>query len=131
MSYIADTDITADYLNGQPFAITLLDSLVLPGLAISLVTYGEIYDGIYDGRNPQAAERAFLQFLRPITVLPLTKSIMKEFARIRAQLRHAGMIIGDDDIMIAATAVYHHLDLVTRNVRHFGRIPYLTIYQQP
>jgi len=38
------------------------------------------------------------------------------------------MIIGDADIMIAATAIYHNLELVTRNVQHFHRIPHLRIH---
>jgi predicted nucleic acid-binding protein len=46
MTYLTDTNLVADYLNGQPAAITLLNSLLPTGLAISLVTYGEIYDGI-------------------------------------------------------------------------------------
>jgi len=128
MTYLVDTDTVADYLNGQLAAITLLQSLRSHGLAISLITYGEIYDGIYDGRNPQAAQRAFRQFLRVVQVLPLNRSIMREFARIRGPLRRQGQIIGDNDIMIAATAIYHHLELVTRNLRHFGRIPNLRIH---
>jgi predicted nucleic acid-binding protein len=46
MSYLVDTDRVASYLNGRPDAIDLLASLLHEGLAISLITYGEIYDGI-------------------------------------------------------------------------------------
>ncbi|HZS01169.1 MAG TPA: type II toxin-antitoxin system VapC family toxin [Chloroflexota bacterium] len=58
----------------------------------------------------------------------MNKSIMREFAHIRGNLRASGMIIGDADIMIAATAIYHNLELVTRNVQHFHRIPHLRIH---
>jgi predicted nucleic acid-binding protein len=33
------------------------------------------------------------------------------------------------DLLIAATALDHDLTLVTRNRRHFERIPDLTLYQ--
>ena len=37
--------------------------------------------------------------------------------------------IGDPDIFIAAMALQHGLILVTRNVRHFQRIPDLKLYE--
>jgi predicted nucleic acid-binding protein len=56
---------------------------------------------------------------------------MRRFARIRGGLRATGRVIGDSDILIAATAIEHRLSLVTRNRRHYDRIPGLTLYQIP
>lgn len=42
-----------------------------------------------------------------------------------------GILIPDTDLLIAATAIYHNLALVTGNIRHFNRIPNLNIYQTP
>jgi tRNA(fMet)-specific endonuclease VapC len=130
MSYLVDTDRVASYLNGRPDAVALLTSLRHEGLTISIITYGEIYDGIYASNDPRSKEAAFLQFLRRVEVLPLTRTVMKRFARIRGQLRRQGQIIGDPDILIAATALQHNLTLITRNIRHFGRITGLTIYSE-
>lgn len=60
-------------------------------------------------------------------ILPLNRSIMQRFARIRGDLRRKGQIIGDPDILIAATALYHNLTLLTRNRKHYGRIPMLKV----
>lgn len=60
---------------------------------------------------------------------PMTKPIMQRFARIRGELRRTGNIIGDFDILIAATALHHNLTLVTRNLRDYNRIPNLDIYK--
>jgi len=38
-----------------------------------------------------------------------------------------GNVLPDADLQIAATAVYHNLELVTGNLRHFGRIPGLRL----
>jgi tRNA(fMet)-specific endonuclease VapC len=69
-----------------------------------------------------------MQFLRWVNVLPLTKSIVKYFALTRGELRRNGNIIGDADLFIAATAIHHDLILVTRNVRHFQRVPGLKLH---
>lgn len=67
-------------------------------------------------------------FLSEVSLLPLDRAIMRRFARIRGDLRRRGQIIGDPDILIAATAIEHDLILVTRNVRDFQRIPDLKLY---
>ena len=128
MKYLVDPAWVASWLNGQADATTLLRTLAPDGIAISLVTFGEIYEGIFYGRNPSAAERVFRQFLRGAPVLPLNRTIMRGFARIRGELRARGQVISDTDILIGATASYHRLILVTRNTRHFGRIAGLTLY---
>jgi predicted nucleic acid-binding protein len=56
---------------------------------------------------------------------------MKRFARIRGRLRSTGQIIGDTDILIAATVIHRGLLLVTRNRRHDVRILGLTLYDGP
>ena len=129
MSYLIDTDTVADWLNNRPEAVRLLLTIEPEGLAISLITYGEVYDGVYFGRDPRAAEQAFLRFIRGVSVLPLNRAIMRRFALLRGDLRRRGQGIGDLDTMIAATALHHDLTLVTRNLRHETRIPELKILQ--
>src|SRR5688500_2232607 len=99
MSYLVDTDVVANWLKGRSEEGTLLRNLSPQGVAISLITYGEIYDGIYHGRDPQTNERNFRQFLRWADVLSLNRITMKQFARIRGQLRRAGQSIPDPDIL--------------------------------
>ena len=130
MTYLIDSDYVADWLQGTARAAQIRDALGSEQLAISIITYGEIYEGIYYGRDPHAAEKVFLQFLRSVDVLPLTRRIMRRFARIRGDLRARGQLIGDPDILIAATALHHGLTLVTRNVTHFRRIPGLKLCEQ-
>jgi tRNA(fMet)-specific endonuclease VapC len=104
-------------------------SLLDEGIGISLITFGEVYEGIYYGRDPEKTEEVFQRFLRVADILPLTKPITQRFAQIRGELRRTGNIIGDFDILIAATASHHKLTLVTRNLRDYTRIPRLEIYK--
>jgi len=127
-AYLVDSDVVADALKGKAQAVQLLSSLEQDGLAISLITYGEIYEGILYSKDPKASEWVFNRFLRDVTVVPVNRAIMRQFARLRGQLRAAGNIISDFDLLIAATVIHHNLTLVTRNTKHFQRVPGLTLY---
>jgi predicted nucleic acid-binding protein len=43
--------------------------------------------------------------------------------------RNADQILATFDIVLAATALHHNLTVLTRNTRHFSRIPNLKLYQ--
>ena len=126
--YLVDTDWIIDVLHGQPSATQTLVDLADQGLYVSLITYGELYQGAYYGRDSRTALRGLRVFLRGKRILPLTRRIMERFAIVRGLLRQQGMTLGDPDILIAATAVEHDLTLLTRNMRHFARIPGLALY---
>jgi tRNA(fMet)-specific endonuclease VapC len=128
MTHLIDSDWVADYLKGYQRAVRLLTTLPADGLAISIITYGEIYEGIYFGDDPAQHARDFHQFLRGVTVLSVSRLVARRFARIRGTLRAQGNLIPEPDSLIAATALTHGLILVTRNRRHFDRIPELTLY---
>jgi predicted nucleic acid-binding protein len=61
--------------------------------------------------------------------LPLNDPIAERFARMRAALRRQGQFIPDTDLLIAATALAEELPLITRNIRHFERIPEPRLHQ--
>jgi predicted nucleic acid-binding protein len=65
--------------------------------------------------------------LPAVTVLPFDVAIARPFGEIAADLEARGVMLADVDLQIAATAVYHGLELVTGNVRHFARVPGLAI----
>jgi predicted nucleic acid-binding protein len=94
----------------------------------SAVVIGELYKGAYRSQNRERhLENIEKRVLPAVTVLPYDIAIAKVFGRIRAHLEPKGMILPDADIQIAATAIYHSLELVTGNLRHFDRIPGLKL----
>src|SRR5436305_10432391 len=128
MTYLVDSDYVADYLKGRVPATTLLDRLFPEGIAVSIVTYAEVYEGIYYGQRRTASERGLRLFLRRTPVLFLTRSIAKQYAHMRGDLARKGQLIDQPDLFIAATAIAHNLTLVTRNRKDFGRLPDLKLY---
>jgi tRNA(fMet)-specific endonuclease VapC len=128
--YLIDTDWVVDCLNDQEPAVRTLAALSGDGLAVSLISYGEQYQGAHYGRDPQAQIEGLREFLQDKDLLALTERTMEHFAVVRGQLsRQLRQQIGDLDLLIAATALEHNLTLLTRNVRDFQNIPGLKLYQ--
>src|SRR5216684_138371 len=104
MKYLVDTDWVADYLQGRPAAQTLFQQLSKDGIAISIITYSEIYEGILAGYNPQTGKRVFRAFLKGATVLSVSRAVAEVNASIRAQLRAQRKPVSQRalDLLIAA-----------------------------
>ncbi len=135
MTYLVDTDYVADYLKGQRQVAEILEPLLSEGLAISIITFAEIYEGIYYGQNRAQHEAGFRNLLKNMQVLGISRPIARQFAIIRGQLRAApqgkALVQPKDtyDLFIAATAIYHNLTLITRNLKDYNRISLLKLYQ--
>jgi predicted nucleic acid-binding protein len=128
VSYLVDSDWLIDAFVGVPTAVQLLAGLRGDGLAVSIISYGELYEGALGAPDPTTELARFRTFLARLTLVPLDDAVMEIFARTRGELRRDGRLIPDLDLLIAATAIHHDLTLVTRNVRHFGRIHALQIH---
>jgi len=128
MNYLIDTDWVIDHLNQVEFVTARLHELAPEGLALSVVSLGELYEEVYYSRDPEASERSLQRFLnRELTILGIDEETCKRFGRERGRLRTMGQRIGDMDLMIAATALQYDLTLLTNNRRHFDRIDGLRI----
>jgi tRNA(fMet)-specific endonuclease VapC len=122
LQYLIDTDWVIHYLHAHAAIVARLDELQPQGLALSIISLAELYEGVYYSRDPEGDEQDLADFLRGVTVLGLDTDIAKTFGRERGRLRAAGILIGDLDLFIAATALQHNLTLLTNNRRHFERI---------
>lgn len=129
--YLVDTDWVVDILRGQSSAIRTLTEIAADGIAISIISYGELAEGATYARNPEFARAGLQNFLDGKQILPLTVEIMDRFGAVRGQLRQTGQLISDLELLIGVTAVHHNLRLISRNLRHFDRIPGILFYPDP
>ena len=128
-AYLLDTDWIIDCLSHQQHAIDILLELAPSGLAASVVTYAELYEGVM-GSPRRAEDLAQLEdFTSGVEILDVDVRIARIFGERRAQLRTQGLLIDNFDLLIAATALRFDLALVTRNVSDFQRIEGLQLYK--
>ncbi len=126
---LVDTDTLSAVMRKQPTALAHARAYLAlhSRLTLSIITRYEILRGL-KARQATAQQVAFEQFCAANLVLPLTDSIIVRGAEIYADLYRRGTLIGDADILIAATALEHGLALVTNNTNHFNRIAGLQLY---
>jgi tRNA(fMet)-specific endonuclease VapC len=93
---------------------------------ISIITRYEILRGLKAKGAQQQALR-FEDFCARNAVLPITDDVVLLAADIYAHLYNRGELIGDADILIAASALANGFAIVTNNVEHFRRVKSLEV----
>ena len=127
VSYLIDTDWIIHYLNGNKEIVEKIKSLERGILAASVVSLAELYEGVYYSINPEGNEKALEDFLSGISILGIEDDVCKVFGKERGRLRQAKKMIGDFDLLIASTCLYHRLTLLTNNQRHYEMVDGLSI----
>ena len=125
--YLIDTDWIIDHLSGVTAVTARLSELRPAGLAMSIISIAELYEGIHYSRDPVRSEASLQQFLIGLPVLPIDDEVCRIFGRERGRLRQQGRTIGDFDLLIAATCLRHQLQICTNNRRHFEAVEGLSI----
>ena len=75
----------------------------------------------------RAQLRAFEQLWQALGIVMIDLAVLDKAAELYADLRRAGQLIEDADLLIAAIALVHELTLVTNNTAHFSRIAGLQV----
>ena len=126
MKYLLDTTWIVEYLRGNPETISRIQELQEEGLAVSIISMAELYEGVFRSNQPEANEEALKDFVSAVTVLEVTEDMARRYGEEKARLVRQGTVIGALDLLIAATAQTHGLILLT-NDQDFGRIPGLRL----
>ena len=66
-------------------------------------------------------------FVHPFKILPANEEVAWQYGQLYRYLRDNGMLIGANDLWIASAGVAYAMPVVTRNQRHYRRIPGLTV----
>ena len=128
MKYLIDTDWVINHLKGEERVVRKLEELAPEGMAMSVISLAEIYEGVYYSRDPARSQQLLKEFLAPdLKVLNVDQEVCKIFGRERGKLRQQNRMISDFDLLIASTCLYHNLTLLTNNRRHFDMVEGLNI----
>jgi tRNA(fMet)-specific endonuclease VapC len=128
LQVVVDTDILSAIMKKNPIVLPKARGYLAEHgrFTFSILTRYEILRGLKaKGATKQTA--AFDRLCARSVVLPLSDEIVVKAAEIYAELRNCGQLIGDGDILIAASALVHGLAVVTNNEEHFKRITGLQV----
>ena len=127
MAYLIDTDIIIFALRKDKSVLIKFEENKNIPISISMITYAELIFGAKRSQNEQQNMIKVRHIRELYPIEDLNEGVMEVFADIKAKMFNNGIRIEDMDLFIAATAIYNDLTLVTNNVKHFEKIPYLKL----
>lgn len=126
-AYLLDTNILSDLVR-QPQGI-IADCIARVGeseVCTSIVVAAELRYGA-QRRNSRPLTRNVEAILDKIEVLPIEEPADRAYAVLRTDLERRGVVIGPNDMLIAAHALSLDCIVVTANRREFSRVPNLRV----
>jgi len=126
--YMLDSD-TCSYImrRSHDGVLTRLAKVPVSDVCISVITKSELLYGVEVSPKRRQDEVALAAFLGYVEVLDFPDKASSHYAKIRADLKSRGAMIGANDLLIAAHARSMGLTLITNNTREFGRVRGLSI----
>ena len=99
------------------------------GFEVAAITVAELWHGVEraSGQHRGKRERYIRAILAELPKIPYTETTALEHARIWASLEASGQMIGDYDLIVAATAIERGCTVATFNQRHFSQVPGLKV----
>jgi len=126
--YMLDTDTCSYIMRRSNDAVLMrLAKVPVSDVCISVITKSELLFGVEVSLKRKQDEAALVAFLRYLEVLDFPDEASSHYAKIRADLKARGVMIGANDLLIAAHARSLGLTLITNNTREFKRIRGLSI----
>ena len=126
MKYWLDTDSVRFALRGQGEVGTRIRAQRPSDLCMSAITLAELRYGA-DRKGSRKLHALIDTFAVAVEVAPFDEVAAAEYGRIGSVLAERGMPIGELDVLIAAHSVALRCTLVTNNVRHFSKVPGLSV----
>jgi predicted nucleic acid-binding protein len=115
VSCLVDTDVCIDFLREREYAGRLLRKWQAKGLlSISAITHLEIYAGIRKGEG--SATGAFLDLM---VTIPVDDIVARSSGDIIRHLKSKGITISPSDSIIAASALFAGVPLITNNISDY------------
>lgn len=127
MTYLLDSNICIELMNERNSGAAIKLASISPReIRLCSVVKAELYHGAYKSRREEN-----LQLVRTFSAsfesLPFDDSAAEIYGQLRFALEKKGTVIGPNDLLIAATALAHHVTLITHNTDEFKRVPGLLL----
>ncbi len=127
MAFLIDTDIIIYSLKGNTDVQKWMLATQNVPKFISVITYGELIYGAKKSMHPEKNCATANRVVELFPILDINRGIIELFGELKARLEESGNRIDDMDLLIASSAIYMNLSLVTNNAAHFSRIDSLIL----
>jgi len=126
---ILDTDFIIDVMENEAESLKKLHAMILSGKpqAIAAPTLFELYSGAVRSSKTDNEKEKILSTLKNMPVYHLDPSSAQKAGEIDGRLWSAGCPIQPIDSMIAGIALSVGETVLTRNTKHFSRVPGLKV----
>jgi tRNA(fMet)-specific endonuclease VapC len=126
VKFLLDTDSVSFAMRGAGSVGERIRAARPSEIVISAITLAELRYGA-DRKGSRKLHQIIDAFVRSVEVAPFDEAAALEFGRVGSLLADRGTPIGEMDTLIASHAVALKTVLVTNNVRHFTRVPGLSV----
>jgi len=126
--YLLDTDTCIEYLRGRN--TTVVERLETSGpteVCLCSVVIAELRFGAMRSSEPIRNEELIDESVKEFDSLPFDDNAARHYAQIRQDLSTRGLLIGPNDLFIAAIARNSGVTIVTHNTSEFTRVNGLTV----
>jgi len=133
--YLLDTNVVSEAIKARPAprVVAWLAEQAEGTVYLSVLTVGEVEQGIVRSPNPERAARLGRWVIEELVpqfrgrLLPVDAEVMKAWGSITGRAILQGHTVGVIDSMLAATAIVHGLTLATRNPKDVAMLPVYTL----
>lgn len=130
MTYLLDSNTCIGWLRqNQPAVIARIQAQQPADIVLCSVVVGELLFGVERSAPAHRVNSALRveQLRQQFASLPFDDVAGERYAKIRADLTVRGLLIGGNDMQIAAIALANGCTLVTHNTAEFSRVHGLAI----
>lgn len=121
-------DLLRETRRNQPGpAMAFLESLQEQELSVSVHVLCELYAGAELSHDPPRERQAIQRFSGALRIRYPDDKFAPVYGLLLATLQRSGLTIAAFDLLIATSALVDGAPLVTRNLKHFNRVPDLAL----
>jgi tRNA(fMet)-specific endonuclease VapC len=125
--YLLDTNILSALIKQPQSALAQKVAHLEHEICTSVIVACELRYGVEKKGSPLLAIKVE-SLLNEIPVLPLEyETVSQHYATLRVFLEKQGLVIGANDMLIAAHTLALDATLITANIREFKRVPQLRV----
>nr|3ZVK_A Chain A, Toxin Of Toxin-antitoxin System [Rickettsia felis]3ZVK_B Chain B, Toxin Of Toxin-antitoxin System [Rickettsia felis]3ZVK_C Chain C, Toxin Of Toxin-antitoxin System [Rickettsia felis]3ZVK_D Chain D, Toxin Of Toxin-antitoxin System [Rickettsia felis] len=129
MIYMLGTNICVYAINKHPDSYYNNLELLAKNntIAISSIVLAELQYGVSKSKKKEQNQSKLDIFLSRLEIIDFSAKCTFYYGELRTELEQKGLIIGNNDLLIASHAIAENATLVTNNIKEFKRIPNLIL----